>query len=170
MTNNELQFKLKKCQQGDIKAFEEIYEGMKNPLMTVIMRIIGDRQISEDILQEVFIKLYFSPYTKEVLKPRAYIFKMASNMAIDTLRKQKPVVSLEECGEIPGNNCLDNGVRPDVEKALGKLIPDNRRIVTLHINAGLTFREISNITGMPLGTVIWKYQRAIKELRKYLAD
>ena len=79
MTDSELSLKLKNVSEGDIKAFEDIYNDMKKPVMTVIMRVVGNRETAEDLLQEVFVKLYRSP-PKDVSKPRAYIFKTAGNL------------------------------------------------------------------------------------------
>lgn len=168
MTDSELSLKLNKVHEGDIQAFEEIYNDMKTPIMTVIMRVVGNRETAEDLLQEVFVKLYRSP-PKDVSKPRAYIFKTAGNLAIDSLRAEDRTVSLEECEGFMYANDSDSGVKLDIERAMGKLDESKRRIVTLHINAGLKFREIAEIMGIPLGTAIWRYNEAIKKLRELLS-
>ncbi len=168
MTDKELSLKLKKVHEGDIKAFEDIYSDMKTPVMTVIMRVVQNRETAEDLFQEIFIKLYRSPPIN-VSKPRAYIFKTAVNLAIDSLRAKEKTISLDECEGFMYADAPDSGVRLDIERALGKLDETKRRIVTLHINAGLKFREIAEITGIPLGTAIWKYNEAIKKLRELLS-
>ena len=63
MGNDELRDELVKVLAGDRAAFEKIYDGLKTPMYTIILRITGDRSLSEDILQEVFVKLYRSPPT-----------------------------------------------------------------------------------------------------------
>lgn len=169
MTDNELKLKLAKVANGDEKAFEEIYGDMKTPIMTVIYRIVQNRETAEDLLQEVFIKLYLSP-PKDVAKPRAYIFKTAGNLALDNLRAAKETLSLDDYeSAVYTNGADDSSDRLDIEQALGKLDKNKSRIVTLHINAGLKFREIAEILGIPLGTAIWKYNEAIKELRALLS-
>lgn len=168
MTDNELKLKLEKVSQGDEKAFEEIYGDMKTPIMTVIFRIVQNRETAEDLLQEVFIKLYLSP-PKDVAKPRAYIFKTAGNLAVDFLRAAKQTVSLEECDELMyANGSADTSEKLDIECALAKLDEKKRQIVTLHINAGFKFREIAEILDIPLGTAIWRYNDAVKQLRSLL--
>lgn len=169
MTDNELKLKLEKVAQGDEKAFEEIYGDMKTPIMTVIFRIVQNKETAEDLLQEVFIKLYLSP-PKDVAKPRAYIFKTAGNLALDTLRASKQTVSLDDCEELMYTNGeSDPSEKLDIEQALGKLDEKKRQIVTLHINAGFKFREIAEILDIPLGTAIWRYNDAVKQLRSLLA-
>lgn len=166
MTDNELRLKLSRIANGDTKAFDEVYSDMKTPIMTVIARIVQNRETAEDILQEVFIKLYCSP-PLNISKPRAYIFKTAGNLAVDFLRKTRQTVSLDDCEGLYSDDG-DRSELLDVEKALSRLEERERQIVTLHINGGFKFREIAEMLEMPLGTAIWRYQKAIKQLRESL--
>lgn len=170
MTDKELQFNLAKMAEGDVKAFEEIYKGLKAPIMTVIARIMQDRDRAEDIFQDTFVKIYKSPPSAALEKPEAYIFKIAVNLAMDALRKEKPQVPLEEIEEILPDKEIDHGQKLDIENALLKLPLTQRQTVSLHISGGLTFREIGEITGSPLGTVIWRYQKAISRLKVILSE
>lgn len=167
MTDKELQSRLFDISNGDISAFEEVYSDMKTPIMTVIMRIVQNRETAEDILQELFIKLYYSP-PADISKPRAYIFKTAGNLAVDHLRKNKHTVSFEDCEDTLYAPENDRSEKLDIERALEKLEERERQIVTLHINGGFKFREIAEILEMPLGTAVWRYQKAVKRLRELL--
>ena len=169
MNNKELSTQFNALRSGDINAFEKIYEDLKTPLYTIIVRIIGDFGLAEDILQEVFIKLYNSPLTNEVHNPRAYIFKMARNIAIDGIRNRRTDTSLDELEETVQEPENDLTSHLDVEAIMQKLSSIERQIVTLHVNGGLKFREIADIVGKPLGTVLWCYQTAVSKLRKYLS-
>ena len=62
-----------------------------------------------------------------------------------------------------------NVLRLDVERALAALPVDAREMLALRINAGLKFREIADILGIPLGTALWRYQKAIGRLRELLS-
>ena len=66
MDSETLQLKFMALQNGDIVAFEEIYTHLKVPMYTIILRITRDWSLSEDILQEVFLKLYQSPPTSPI--------------------------------------------------------------------------------------------------------
>ncbi|MCH5200996.1 MAG: sigma-70 family RNA polymerase sigma factor [Oscillospiraceae bacterium] len=167
MTDEELCAKLDQVREGDMTAFEEIYCELKTPVMTVAMRITGDRHAAEDVLQEVFVKLYQSPPDPRIKKPRAYIFRMARNLAIDGIRVQQPV-SLDGYEDTLQSKDPDPAGRLDIEAALMSLPSEQRQTVSLHLNGGLKFREIADITETPLGTVLWRYRKAIKRLQDLL--
>lgn len=164
MTEQRLKQLLKQLHNGERQAFSEIYQEMKVPLFTVLVRLTGDRPLAEDLLQEVFLKIYQQP--PQVEKPRAYLFRMARNLAVDALRKNQPTESLEE-QEYLGRT-YDSDMRLDLEHAFSMLTLQERQLVALHLSAGLTFREVAAIVERPLGTVLWQYQKAIGKLRMIL--
>ena len=167
MNDKELSARLDAVREGDMTAFEEIYSDLKTPVMTVAVRITGDRHTAEDILQEVFVKLYQSPPDPQIKKPRAYIFRMARNLAIDGIRGQQ-TLSLEDCEDTLQSKDPDPAGRLDIETAMTALPLEQRQVVSLHLNGGLKFREIAQITDTPLGTVLWRYRKAIKRLQDLL--
>ena len=167
MTDSELCAKLEAVRDGDIAAFEEIYGELKTPVMTVALRITGSRCTAEDILQEVFVRLYQAPPASHIKKPRAYIFRMAHNLAVEAVRKQQPD-SLEDHEDTLQSRDPDPAVRLDVEAAMAALPPEQRQVISLRLNGGLKFREIAGITDTPLGTVLWRYRKAINRLQSLL--
>jgi len=168
VNNNELANKLSAIRNGNRAAFEELYKDLRTPIFTIINRITWDRAISEDILQEVFLKLFLSP--PEPLKnPRAFIFQIARNLAIDSVRKHKQNISLDEISETVHQPLDDLSQRMDIDDALKSLPVQECEIVTLHIVGGLTFREIAGVMKIPSGTAKWKYQKAISKLQKILS-
>lgn len=167
MTDEELCAKLDKVREGDMAAFEEMYHELKTPVMTVAMRITGDRHAAEDVLQDVFVKLYQSLPDPRIKKPRAYIFRMARNLAIDGIRGQQPL-NLDDYEDTLQRSDPDAAERLDIEAAMMRLPIEQRQTVSLHLNGGLKFREIANITETPLGTVLWRYRKAIKRLQALL--
>lgn len=168
MTNAQLLRQLELLRTGDTDAFEQIYIHLSQPLFTVIVRIMGNRTAAEDILQEVFVKLYQSPPPPSVKNPRAYLFQMARNLAIDGIRGQHQSVSLEEV-ELQSFPTADPHLAMDVASALAALPQSQRQVVSLHLDGGLKFREVAQITGVPLGTVLWQYHQAIGRLRTLLS-
>lgn len=173
MDNESLRDKLIALHSGDKIAFEEIYNHLKTPMYTIILRITQDRSLSEDILQEVFLKLYQSPPKPPIRKPRAYLFQMARNLAIDNVRKLPQHAhwdSVENLVYLPLDDFLDDfSSKMDIDLAIKTLPLKESQIVSLRINGGLKFREISDVMDMPLGTVLWRYQKAIKQLRSILS-
>lgn len=164
MTDRELHRQLLLLKEGDKTAFSEIYRELKTPVFTVLVRLTGDWQLSEDLLQEIFLKLYREP--PQVEKPRAYVFRMARNLAIDALRQKKVSDRLEEL-DLPARP-YDPGCRVDLERAFAQLSLSERQAVVLHLCGGLTFREVVEITEQPLGTVLWHYRKALGKLRNIL--
>lgn len=165
MTDNELRELLSRLRKGDKNALSEIYDGLSAAIFTVALRITHDRALAEDAVQELFVKLIKSPPEKDLRKPRAYIFKAARNAALDILRKNPAHDDIEEHTDIPAPRKADYS---DVTEALNSLPEQQRSIVVMHINAGLKFREIADITELPLGTVLWKYRKAIAAMREAL--
>ena len=167
MNNDELRAKLAAVAAGDRTAFEEIYNQLKTPMYTIILRVTRDKPLSEDILQEVFVKLYLSPPEK-AKNPRAYIFQMARNLAVDGVKNRLP-----QCADLDDVENLvylpDNDQKMDIDAAMRTLPLRECQIVSLHVNGALKFREIAAMLGLPLGTTIWKYHKAITRLRSQLS-
>lgn len=169
MNKDELQHKLFALQNGDRLAFAEIYNHLKTPVFTIILRIVQDKALSEDILQDVFIKLYQSPPKPPIKNPRAYIFQMARNLAIDNVRKMPQFADLDSVENIVYHPAEDFSMKMDMNHAMKTLPLQECQIVSLRINGELKFREIADMMEIPLGTVLWKYQRAIGRLRSILS-
>jgi RNA polymerase sigma-70 factor (ECF subfamily) len=168
VSNNELANTLNSIRNGDKTAFEELYKNLQTLIFTIIYRITWDKTVSEDVLQEVFLKLYLSPPEPSIKNPRAYICRIARNLAIDSTRKQSQHLSLDDITE-PVHRPLDDFTfHMDMNAALESLPAQECEIVTLHVIAGLKFREISSIMEIPAGTAKWKYQKAISNLQKRL--
>jgi len=156
---------------GDRTAFEEIYNRLKTPMYTIILRITRDKSLSEDILQEVFVKLFLSPPVT-AKNPRAYLFQMARNLAVDGVRQRQgapPCAGLDDAEHLVYRPAEDLSKKMDIEAALQTLPPLDCQIVSLHVNGAFTFREIAGMMGMPLGTALWRYHRAIGRLRSLLS-
>ena len=167
MTNNELQARILAVSTGDRITFEEIYRELNKPMYTIVLRITQDQSLSEDILQEIFFKLFQSPPVA-AKNPRAYLFQMARNLAIDGIRKRLQFADLDDFENLVSLHDVDISEKLTVEEALKTLPLIECQIVSLHINGGLTFKEISKIIDIPIGTTLWRYHKAIKQLRLYL--
>lgn len=149
-------------------SFKVLYDEMSVPVFTVAYRITKNREDAEDVMQEVFIKLFTFPVEERIKNIRAWLFRITHNLAIDKLRKsrkQQLNPNIEDLGMVLES---DLDTKFDLEKAIFQLPDCEREIITLHINVGMKFYEIANILGMPLGTILWKYYKAIKRLRETL--
>ena len=152
--------------EGNNEAFSEIYNELKKPVFTIAYRITFVREIAEDITQELFLKLYTSPPDASVRNPRAWIFRMARNLAIDALRKKQCSDIDEVTLSFDDTERINTGI--DIEKALSSLSLSEREIVSLHIDGGLGFRDIGKALGISLTSAYRKYKSALNKLRRML--
>ena len=169
MNETDLQKAFDKIRNGDREAFTLLYSDLKQPIYTIICRIVQSRETAEDITQDVFVKLFVSPPEPSVKNIRAWIFRMARNLAIDAMRTQHIAQSDEvlesqvACDEIGQTN-----TRLDVEKAMSHLPQTEREIVALHIHGGMSFAEIARIEALSPAATWRAYRRALKRLRMEL--
>lgn len=151
----------------DRSAFSAVYTDMKQPVYTVCLRILGSKEAAEDVCHDVFVKLFTSPPAPSLSKPRAWVFRMARNLAIDVLRsaRYRSCAPLEDA-DTPLAPDWDS--RLDLESALLRLPLKDREILTLHLNAGLGFGEIARIREESLASVYRSYRRALKSMQTLL--
>lgn len=165
MDNRTLTQLLEQVGQGDLAAFERLYTEMKKPLYTVLLRVTRDAGLAEDLLQELFLKLFRAPPVPPPRKPRAYLFQMARHLALDSLKTQPHHADIDDYAHLPDPSQTDGTTRLDLNQAFSALSPEERLLVSLHLNGGLKFREIAAILDRPLGTVLWRYRKTIGKLR-----
>ena len=156
-----------RIQSRDREAFACVYQELKQPVYTICYRITQSRETAEDITHDVFVKLFRSPPDTSVNNIRAWIFQMARNLSIDALRKQSRIA---EQSEPIGTEDPYPPVhlRMDMDAALRNLSPEEREILTLHLNADLGFKEIASIVGLSLPATYRKYRKALKSLQDEL--
>lgn len=156
--------------EGDRKAFEMIIRRYEGPLVGYLARTLGDRELAVDFAQDVFLKAYGSLASyRRTYKFSTWLFKIASNHVIDHWRKRRiATVSLDQPWGNPDEGrslqVEDKGpsvvrsyelteLRARVERALAKIPETLRELFVLrHVN-GFSYDEISEIKGLPVGTV-----------------
>lgn len=163
---------------GDKKAFGEIVARYQKMVARTVKSMLGDSVFSEDIGQEVFIKLYYtlSEFRGEA-KLSTYIQKIAVNMTLNEIKRRKRFFSMfsQKANnemyefEVADN---DNEERREameiVSKALLALDPKFRIIVTMRMLQGYSTKETAEILDLPLGTVLSRLSRAQEQLRHIL--
>ncbi|MBR1471134.1 MAG: RNA polymerase sigma factor [Lachnospiraceae bacterium] len=169
---------------GDRNALREIYEEYLPYLYTVVYGIVQQKETAEDVTSDVFLRIWNSAGRfQEGNGHKGWMATIARNMAIDELRKHKrEVLMAENSDEEDDSGGLENfsaregadaGVEDTVvaqfslKEILEQLKPEEREIVDLKVLSEMTFKEISELLGIPMGTVTWRYQAAIKKLRRY---
>lgn len=164
-------------QQKDQQAFSYLYDNYAAALNAVIFRMVEDQPLSEDILQEAFVKIWnnFGSYDKIKGRLFTWMVNITRNLTIDTLRSKGYKKQTKISGDENSVNNLQDG-HSGIEKfdsmgmakQLLNLKPDQRQIIDLAYFKGYTQDEISKQLDIPLGTVKTKMRTAILELRKNL--
>ena len=157
-----------KIAEGDKQALGELFMSTKTAVYAFVLSLIKNREDAEDVFQEVYIKIFEKAYTYEQKgKPMAWIITIAKNLCYMRFRSQKDVLNIEDVDEIW--TTIDNiNDRLILEAAFVHLSEEERNIVISHVVSGLKHKEIATVLEMPLATVLSKYHRAMKKLRKAL--
>jgi RNA polymerase sigma-70 factor (ECF subfamily) len=171
---------------GDREAFELLVRRHQRALVNHIYRHTGQRDGAVDMAQEVFLKVYQSLSTFDPkYRFTTWLYRIASNCAIDYLRKKKPqTCSLQadspddkgRAGTLAGNDPTPDDMlrleelRVRLEDAVQSLPPDYRQLILLRHRQMCRYDEIARITQLPIGTVKNRIFRAREMLRHELRD
>ena len=160
---------MERMRSGDRTALHEVYESYIGYIYTIVLQTVSNREDAEDVTSEFFMKLWRLADTyREGNGHRAWMAAIARNMAVDLLRKTKREVLTEVVTEDASDVSVEKEVIADMSlrQALDSLKPGEREVVHLKIMGEMTFQEIADILKIPLGTVTWRYQNAIRKLRR----
>ncbi len=168
---------LKKVAEGNQEAFQRLYQNTDRTMYSFILSIIKHPQDAEEILQEVYLKIWTSAKSyKSQGKPLAWMFTIARNLCYMKFREQKhdSDITLEDLsGTETGEVCSEIEMAADkmvLLAALSILKEEEREIVLLHTSAGMKHREIAASLKIPLATALSRYNRAMKKLENYLRE
>jgi len=174
---------ISRFQAGDENAYVELVNRFKDKLTNFVYYFLKDEELSEDIVQDTFIKLYEKKhYYKPVAKFSTWIYTIARNLANTELRKKNraKIMYLSHMKYDKKNHDLESKDQSLISKieneylldelhsAIDRL-PDNyKTAIILRDIQGLNYDEISNIVGVPLGTIKSRINRARLQLQVYL--
>ena len=163
-------------QKGDIKSFNEIVERFKDRLLNFVNGYMNDYELSENLVQDTFVKVYTHGNSyKEISKFSTWIYTIAGNLAKTELRKLKrrKTYSFSQLSNEDREFTIDRHSHSDskndseraykyqqIKKAIPQLSEDFRNIIILRDIQELSYDEISNITGLAIGTVKSRINRA----------
>jgi RNA polymerase sigma-70 factor (ECF subfamily) len=158
--------------RGDEAAFAELYDACANRLHHYLAVRLGSREAADDVVQNAFLRAVKSRRRfRGVENPVAYMFQIARNEAIRAAKKHRGVRHALTPGELftaAGAIQSEHEDSEVVAAALARLEAADREIIELKVFAGLTFREISDVTSLPQGSVATRYRRALESLRGWL--
>lgn len=177
--------RIKQVLKGDQDAYAEIVEIYKDRVYHICYRMLGNQHESEDIAQEAFLRAYVNIQRFNTnLKFSTWLYRIATNLCIDRIRKKKPDYYLD--AEVAGTDGLNMYSQipastklpeEDVEKMelqetiqmeISKLPEKYRSVIVLKYIEELSLNEISETLDLPLGTVKTRIHRGREALRKQL--
>ncbi len=163
----------------DQSAFAYLYDNYSAVLHGVIFKMLEDRELAEDVLQEAFIKIWnnFSNYDSSKGRLFTWMLNITRNLTIDTIRSKgyKKQAKIQNSENTVNNisdktNTAESFDAIGIRKHLTLLKNDQKEIIDLAYFGGFTQDEISKKLSIPLGTVKTRMRAAIIELRKALTN
>jgi RNA polymerase sigma-70 factor (ECF subfamily) len=179
-----------RAQQGDFSAYDELVTRHRGRIFAMIRNMIHQEADAWDLSQEVFIKAWNAlPRFEAKARFSTWLYRIAHNAVYDWTRKRK----LESVGELndeifereridsgsfttpsggvsPDETMAHGELREKIEAALAKLSPDHREAVLLKDVQGLSYKEIADVMGCTLGTVMSRLYYARQKLQSLLKD
>jgi RNA polymerase sigma-70 factor (ECF subfamily) len=163
----------------DRQAFGLLYERYKSVVYTIALRITGDRELAEDVLQDVFFRCWQKAGTFRPDRGRVapWLMGMARNRSVDVLRGRQQQARVQGMAELAEHLRLRTAsapdeeavLRQDVAAALALLSPLQREAIELALYGGLTHAEVAEVIGAPLGTVKTRIRDGMQRLKLLLA-
>lgn len=165
---DKLEDELLSIASGDKSALARFYGDTYTPIYSYILSFLKNSYDTEDVLHDLYVNVYVNARSyKPGGKPMAWVFAIARNMSLKKLSERKRNADFEDDDweKLLPPDALSLEESCAVKACLTQLSRDEREIVVMHTVAGFMHKEIAAIMSLPLGTVLSKYNRAIKKLR-----
>jgi RNA polymerase sigma-70 factor (ECF subfamily) len=161
---------------GDLAATEALYEMFKRPIFSLIYRHTQNQAVAEDLLQDVFLKIF--THLREVRDAKTFpgwVFRIALNTCYSHLRQKRaqgdkfvPLADIEERLEAQGSQAVERDLRGPLNQAIGALAPRLRSVFVLHDVQGFKHEEIATTLGCSVGTSKSQLFKARIKVRDFL--
>ena len=169
--------------RGDQDALEVLYERYSRAVYSFSLRIVGDAQVAEEILQEVFVRAWQQGGSFQAARGSliTWLLSITHNLSIDEVRRRKRrpqkadaeepetiLASLPDEGSDVEEEVWLSSLRVSIQDALQQLPAAQREAIELAYFQGLTQREIAEVLGEPLGTIKTRMRLGMLKLREQL--
>jgi len=160
--------------EDDMAAFEELYRVTERSVYAFALSILKNHDDALDVAQDTYLRIRAAAHLyKPMGKPMAWVFTIARNLSISKIRsrKQSDSVQVDDLeNDLSFSYVTDSGDKLVLQAAFKILNDQEREIILLHTVSGFAHREIAESLNMPLSTVLSKYHRGLKKLKKYLKE
>ena len=156
---------------GDaIGLLETLYREYAPALLGYLRRTYSDVRSAEDLLQDTFLQaLAHTDRLERAASPRAWLFAVARNLAISALRRRRRAEPLPNGLPAPQHDG-DDARLERMRRAIDRLPEIHREVLGLRLAEDLSYAEIAEVLGIPIGTVRSRLHNALSRLREALAD
>jgi RNA polymerase sigma-70 factor (ECF subfamily) len=174
MTDSQL---VARSQQGDLPAFEELVKKYQRDIYGLACRMVSDPEEAKDVAQQAFMQAFMHIRSfRQDSQFRTWLFRIAINQCYNFLKSRKKFGEPVDCDEIvlvgeedsPEDDLVSRDERRRLYAALEKLPPKQQAVITLKVEQGLSYQEISEVLGGTPGAARVNYCQALKTLKKYL--
>lgn len=160
--------------KGDMRAFEELYRLSERSVYAFALSLVKNPHDAVDVVQDTYLKVRAAAHLYQPQgKPLAWMFTIARNLSRNMLRNKSKNLSSDELSiddDIDYSYISDPTDKLVLSAALKLLEDGEREIILLHVVSGLKHREIAADLGVPIATVLSRYHRGLKKLKKHLAQ
>ena len=165
-----------RAQQGDLTAFEELVKKYQREIYGLACRLVMDQEEAKDLTQQAFLQAFIHIRGfRQQSQFRTWLFRIAINQCYNYLKTKKKFGDPMDPQEMhlvgedsPVEEMAERQDRQRLYEALEKLPPKQRAVITLKLEQGLSYQEISQVLGGTAGAARVNYCQALKTLKKYL--
>ena len=153
-------FLIDEAKRGDRAAFSELVRYHRKGVINIVYRMCGDPQLAEDAAQEAFIRAWQHLPSYQPRSPfRNWLYRIATNVALDTLRRERESVPLDavqlQSPKAGPERSYDRNEQAEQVRAAVLALPEaSRAVLVLREYEGLAYKEIAAALGIPIGTVM----------------
>lgn len=169
MANEKLERKIAALKNGDMRVFDYIYSETHKTVYFTVFYIVRDKMYAEDVLQETYIKAIasISQYAAGT-NFTGWLCSIGKSLALNHLKKYKREIPTDFDEDSYKYGAAETEYPYIFDLAAKILTEDEYKIVMLCQVAGYKRREVANMLGIPIGTVTWKNNEALKKLKQNL--
>ena len=172
---------LAKAGLGDKRAFAELYEMSKSKLFAVSLRIVRERHLAEEVLQDSFVNIWnhAADYATAKSAPFTWMTAIVRNRSLDIVRRggwevhdedDRMAGRLEDPGLLPFDAMVQARDAHAIQRCMGELDEDQRQSISLAFFQGLSHSELADHLRKPLGTIKTHIRRGLMRLKDCLGS
>ncbi|MBN2138640.1 MAG: sigma-70 family RNA polymerase sigma factor [Sedimentisphaerales bacterium] len=164
------------CQDGDAECFSEIVDMYAGRCYGYFYRLTGNRELSDELLSELFVKLVQKVKTYKGGAFEGWLFKIAANIFHDHLRARQRRMKLLDArrrdleSEVTEQKRSESDRGDRLQIQLGKLDSETRELIMLRFYSQMSLKEIAEVRSEPIGTTLSRLHRGLKRLREMMGQ